>query len=204
MDAKNLLQPEVPRSPGNRPSSLRFISPVAQSTPLALSAAAGCPTSVITRNPAFTCPTPSLEWDCNPTTTQLGQGFENIPEGETPGIILSSGGFLLLEEAEEEEVTLEEGVGVIEGIKALERSKIPIVSTEESSLEIESPEKSNPVNMAQQEMLDIGSNIVGQIAMTKALMAINPLTSFTSVTQMDAMNARLGEEYAKLAGKIDE
>ena len=78
------------------------------------------PTPVITRNPAFACPTPSLEWDCDPATTRLGEGVKNIPEGETPGIILSSGGFLLLEQPEEEEVTLEEGVGVIEGIKALE------------------------------------------------------------------------------------
>ena len=201
--AKSLLQPEVPRSPGNRPSSLRFISPVAQSTPLALSPP-GCPTPVITRNPAFACPTPSLEWDCDPATTRLGEGVKNIPEGETPGISFSSGGFLLLEQPEEEEVTLEERVGVVEGIKALERTQIPIVSTEES-IEIESPEKSEkPVNMTQREMVDMEGNIVGQIGLTKGLMAINPVTSFTSVTQMDNMNARLGEEYAKLAGRLEE
>ena len=173
------------------------------STPLALSPP-GCPTPVITRNPAFACPTPSLEWDCDPATTRLGEGVKNIPEGETPGISFSSGGFLLLEQPEEEEVTLEERVGVVEGIKALERTQIPIVSTEES-IEIESPEKSEkPVNMTQREMVDMEGNIVGQIGLTKGLMAINPVTSFTSVTQMDNMNARLGEEYAKLAGRLEE
>ena len=110
------MQPEVPRSPGDRPSSLRFLSPVAQSTPWA--SPAGYPTPVITRNPRAAVPTPSLEWDFNPATTQLG--LKNIPEGETPGIILSSGGFLLEASEEGEEViTLEERVGVIEGVKPL-------------------------------------------------------------------------------------
>ena len=101
--ARILLQPEVPRSPGNRPSSPRFLSPVAQSTPWA--SPAGYPTPVITRNPRAEVPTPSLEWDFNPATTQLG--LKNIPEGETPGIILSSGEYELIVEEEQAKVELD-------------------------------------------------------------------------------------------------
>ena len=134
----NLLQPGIPRSPGNQPSSLRFLSPAAQSTPWA--SPASCPTPVITRNP-------SLEWDCEPSTTQLGNRES------------------------------------IQGILSIGDRTIPIVSTEESSLSLDSfqtPSREKPVerrvllpNMDQQAMKTQKSLLAGKIAKLKALVAVS-------------------------------
>ena len=54
------LLPQVPRSPGGQPSSLRLLTPEGNSTPL--TSPTRCPVSVITPTPGGLA-TPSLEWD---------------------------------------------------------------------------------------------------------------------------------------------
>ena len=157
------LQPGILSSPGNQPSSLRFLSPVS------------CPTPVKTRNPSATVHTPSLEWDCNSSTTQL-------------------------EERES-----------IHGIWLLGNRTSPIVSTEESTLRIESfntPGREKPVErrallhtMDQQEMVNEMSTLKGRIAKL-ALMIVNRLGQLDD-SQMEALSAKLNEGYANFLGEFE-
>ena len=100
----------------------------------------------------------------------------------------------------------------IHGISSLGNKTIPIVSTEESSLSVDSfntPSREFPVErrvllfeMDQREMIHEMSTLKGKIAELEAFMLVNRMDRIDAA-QMEEVIGELNKGYAKIAGEVE-